>query len=58
MRRRTFALADSAHALLYITQLLGHGISFTVEPRADRVDITTPFELEPADFPDARWLKQ
>lgn len=57
MRKRTFALLNTITALKYIAVLLDNGIRFEVIPIVDRVDIITPFELAPSDFPNPEWLK-
>ena len=57
MRHRTFAMRDSQAALIYMIKLLAAGIEFTVTPRTDRVDVTTPWELATRDLPDPEGLK-
>jgi hypothetical protein len=56
MRNRRFSFAASAPAHLYITHLLTNGYTFTVIPLVDRVDIITPFDLAPGDFPEPEGL--
>lgn len=58
MRRRQFTLKNTAAALLYVSQLLMAGYRFEVVPFTGHVDVLTPFELAPDDFPRVEWLKR
>jgi hypothetical protein len=49
-------MKDAAAALRFMAQLLYSGIAFSVEPKTDRVNVTTPFELSPLDFPHEEGL--
>ena len=51
MRHRKFRFAgfDTAHE--YATHLMENGISFSAYCNVDFIDIETPFELAPQDFP-------
>jgi hypothetical protein len=56
MRNRRFRLRHE-WALPYVAYLMSQGISFSVACSTSAIDVTTPFELAPSDFPDAKWLK-
>jgi hypothetical protein len=57
VRNRRFRLRHE-WALPYVAYLMSQGISLSVECATGHVDVITPFELAPQDFPDAKWLKQ
>jgi hypothetical protein len=48
---RRFRFADPLRALNYISFLLDQGITFQVFPNVNHVDVQTPWDLAPQDFP-------
>lgn len=58
MRSRRFRFAGPERALVYISFLCSQGISFQVFCNANHVDVQTPFELAPGDFPNPKDLLQ
>ncbi len=56
MRNRRFSFEASAPAHVYITHLLTNGYTFTVIPLVNRVDVITPFNLAPGDWPEPQGL--
>jgi len=58
MRSRRFRFAGFDHAHEYVTHLLENGINFQVFCNVNWIDVQTPFELAPQDFPTAAHLKE
>jgi hypothetical protein len=54
---RRFRFSDPLRALNYISFLLDQGITFQVFPNVNHVDVQTPWELAPQDFPHPKDLQ-
>ena len=56
-RVRIFPLRlNFTNVKLYTELLLQNGVTHTVIPRTNRIDVVTPFELSSDLFPDVKWL--
>lgn len=58
MKYRVFALDSTQVAQQYISFLLLEAVTFTVTPKVDRIEVTTPVDIKPHQFPKKEWLKQ
>lgn len=56
MRKRRFRFADQSKAIEYMAFLTSQEIDFGVYWLTHGVDVETPFDLQPSEFPNPRNL--